>query len=92
MLRFNLVLLLLSVCSALGLVTARHKSTRLYQAIQAETAQAEQLDTEFNQLKANLSSLAAHSRIERIARERLRMHVPLLHAGTVPRARATEAR
>lgn len=82
MMRLNFTLLLLVVCAALGVVTAQHRSTRLFQAIQAEKTRAEQLDIEYNQLKADLYSLAAHSRVERIARERLRMQPALLVAPT----------
>lgn len=80
MMRLNFTLLLLTVCAALGVVTAQHRSTRLFQAIQQENMRAEQLEVEFNQLKADLYSLATHARVERIAREQLRMHSPLLAA------------
>lgn len=76
MLRTNLVLLFFVVFCALGVVTSQHKARRLFQALEAEQERAKQLDVEFGQLQLELSTWATHPRIEKIARERLKMHVP----------------
>jgi len=69
----NLGLLICVLCSALATVTVRNRSTSLFQAIEAEKEKAQQLNIEFNQLKAERDHLAAPSHIERTAREKLRM-------------------
>lgn len=76
MLRFNMILLLIVVCCALGTVTSQHKARKLFQALEAEQERARQLDVEYDQLQLELSTWATHPRIEKIARERLKMAVP----------------
>ncbi len=64
------------IASALGVVYTSHLSRRLY----AELARLEQardaLEVEWGRLQLEQSTWAAHSRIERLARERLRMRLP----------------
>lgn len=76
MLRFNLILLLVAVMCALGTVTSQHKARKLFQAVEAEQERARQLEVEYDQLQLELSTWATHPRIEKIARERLKMVVP----------------
>ncbi len=76
MLRLNMILLLLAVLCALGAVTAQHKARKLFQAVEAEQERARQLEVEYDQLQLELSTWATHPRIEKIAREKLRMVVP----------------
>ncbi|MDR3323575.1 MAG: cell division protein FtsL [Zoogloeaceae bacterium] len=78
MLRVNLILLVIAVCCALGSVTAQHKARKLFQALEAEQDRARQLEVEYDQLQLDLSTWAAHPRIEKIARERLKMMPPAL--------------
>ncbi len=76
MLRTNMALLFFVVFCALGVVTSQHKARKLFQALEAEQERAKQLDVEFGQLQLELSTWATHPRVEKIARERLRMRVP----------------
>lgn len=76
MLRFNVVLLLVVVVCALGVVTSQHRARKLFQALEAEQERARQLDIEYGQLQLEMSTWANHPRIEKIARERLRMVMP----------------
>jgi cell division protein FtsL len=76
MLRVDLPLLFLAVCCALGTVTSQHKARKLFQALEQEQERARQLEVEYDQLQLELSTWAAHSRIEKIARERLKMITP----------------
>ncbi|MCL2829710.1 MAG: cell division protein FtsL [Betaproteobacteria bacterium] len=76
MLRLNMLLMLFSVFCALATVTSQHKARQLFQALELEQERARQLDIEFGQLQLELSTWAAHPRIEQIARERLKMRVP----------------
>lgn len=76
MLRLNLLLLLAVVVCALGVVTSQHKARKLFQALEAEQDRARQLDVEFGQLQLELSTWATPPRIEKIAREKLKMRTP----------------
>ncbi len=73
MLRFNMTLLLILVICALALVTSQHRARKLFQELEQEQERARQLDVEYGQLQLEMSTWATHPRIEKIARERLRM-------------------
>lgn len=76
MLRINLFLLLGIVVCALGTVTAQHKARKLFQGLEQEQERAKQLDVEFGQLQIELLTWATSPRIEKIAREKLKMRTP----------------
>jgi cell division protein FtsL len=74
--RINLILLLALTVCALGLVTSQHKARKLFAELEQEQERAKQLDVEWGQLQLEQSTWAMHARVEKIARERLRMSVP----------------
>ena len=76
MLRLNLLLLLVAVVCSLSVVTSQHKARRLFQSLESEQERADQLDIEFDQLQIELSTWATSPRIEKIAREKLKMRTP----------------
>jgi cell division protein FtsL len=76
MLRLNLLLLLAALFCALGVVTSQHHARKLFQALESEQDRAKQLDVEFGQLQLELSTWATSPRIEKIARDKLRMRTP----------------
>ncbi|MDR3221285.1 MAG: cell division protein FtsL [Candidatus Accumulibacter sp.] len=76
MARLNVMLLLAVLFCALGAVTSQHKARKLFQAMEAEQEHARQLEVEFGQLQLELSTWATSPRIEKIAREKLKMHTP----------------
>ena len=76
MLRFNMLLLLILVASALAAVTSQHQGRKLFQALEGEQERVRQLDIEYGQLQLELSTWATHPRIAKIARERLHMVTP----------------
>ncbi|WP_153111894.1 cell division protein FtsL [Propionivibrio limicola] len=76
MLRFNIVLLLALMLCALGLVSSQHRARKLFQALEHEQERARQLDVEYGQLQLELSTWATSPRIEKIAREKLKMRTP----------------
>jgi cell division protein FtsL len=76
MTRLNTLLLLAILFSALSVVTSQHKARKLFQAMDLEQEHARQLDVEYGQLQLELSTWATSTRIEKIARERLRMRAP----------------
>jgi cell division protein FtsL len=71
-------LFVIALCCALGVVTSQHKARKLFQAMEAEQERQRQLDVEHDQLQLELSTWASHPRIEKIARERLKMASPSL--------------
>jgi cell division protein FtsL len=74
--RINLILLLVLTACALGLVTSQHQARKLFAELEHEQERAKQLDVEWGQLQLEQSTWAMHARVEKIARERLRMSVP----------------
>jgi cell division protein FtsL len=76
MTRLNTLLLLAILFSALSVVTSQHKARKLFQAMDAEQERARQLDVEYGQLQLEMSTWATSTRIEKIAREQLRMRTP----------------
>ncbi|HEY5291533.1 MAG TPA: cell division protein FtsL [Burkholderiales bacterium] len=76
MARINLLLLLVLTACALGLVTSQHQARKLFAELEREQEQAKQLDVEWGQLQLEQSTWAMHARVEKIARERLRMSLP----------------
>lgn len=76
MLRLNLLLLLVLVLCAIGVVTSQHKARKLFQSLESEQERAKSLDVEYGQLQIELSTWATQPRIEKVARERLKMRVP----------------
>jgi cell division protein FtsL len=74
--RVNLVLLAVAVACALSLVTSRHEARRLFVELGREQAAARQYETEFGQLQLEQSTWAMPARVEKIAREHLRMQLP----------------
>jgi cell division protein FtsL len=76
MTRLNVALLIALVVCALSLVTSRHQSRKLFVELEREQAQARNYDIEYGQLQIEQSTWAMPARVEKIARERLRMQLP----------------
>ena len=76
MTRLNLILFFVLIFTALGSVTAQHKSRKLYFELQQQQDAARQFDVEWGQLQLEQSTWAMHARIEYIAAQQLHMQVP----------------
>lgn len=76
MTRINLALLALLLICALSLVTSRHQSRRLFIELERAQAAARNYDTEHGQLQLEQSTWGMPARIEKVARETLRMQLP----------------
>jgi cell division protein FtsL len=76
MTRLTLCLLVLLSAAALGLVTSQHHARKLFAELEREQARAQALEVEYGQLQLEQSTWAMHARVERLARERLRMGPP----------------
>jgi len=74
--RVNLLLLAVAIASALSLVTARHQSRKLFVELEHAQADARGFDTEYGKLSLEQSTWGMPARIEKIAREQLKMQLP----------------
>jgi len=80
MIRFDALLMalliVLTVASALGVVSSQHKGRKLHSEIEHQQTLTQNLELEWGRLQAKQSSLAAHRQVESIARGRLGMVSP----------------
>lgn len=76
MARLNLLLLAVLAACALGLITSQHQARKLWAALEREQARAQALEVEYGQLQLEASTWATPARVEKSARERLRMQPP----------------
>ena len=76
MVRVNLLLLSVLVACALSLVTSRHQARKLFVELEREQAKAHGYETEFGQLQLEQSTWSMPARVEKIAREQLKMQIP----------------
>jgi cell division protein FtsL len=76
MARLSVVLLAVLVACALSLVASRHQARKLFVELEREQALARTYEIEYGQLQIEQSTWAMPARVEKIAREHLRMQVP----------------
>ena len=76
MVKLNLLLLAALVFCALSLVTSRHQARKLFVELEREQKLARTYDVEFGQLQLEQSTWATPARVEKIAREQLKMQLP----------------
>lgn len=87
MVRLNLFLLITLTLCAIALVTSQHQARKSFGELEREQARAQQIEIEFGQLQLEQSTWAMHTRIEKLAREKLHMYRPeqnrieILHGG-----------
>jgi len=74
--RLNLLLLAVLAACALGLVTSQHQARKLFAELEREQVRAQSLEVEYGQLQLEASTWATPTRVERFARDRLRMSPP----------------
>ncbi len=73
MTRLNLVLLFALLASSLFLVKTAYESRRLFAALDRARGEQQQLDAEFKRLGTEAQAQATHLRVDKVAREKLRM-------------------
>ncbi|MEJ8835108.1 cell division protein FtsL [Ramlibacter sp. AN1133] len=73
MLRLNLTLLVSVIASALYLVNVQYESRRLYNEIERAQNEARKLEIENERLQVEKRAQATSARVEKVAREQLRM-------------------
>lgn len=62
--------------SAVAVVYTKHLTRRLFIELQDLQARRDELEIEWGRLQLEQSALTTHSRLERLARERLNMQLP----------------
>jgi cell division protein FtsL len=93
MTKVNLMLLAVLVLCALSLVTSRHQSRRLYIELTRAQSEARGYETEFGQLQLEQSTWGMPARVEKVAREQLRMQLPTpARTEVVPMAKSEAAK
>ena len=73
MTRLNLLLLAALLASSLLLVRSAYESRRVFAALDQARLLQTQLDAEFKRLDAEAQAQSTHLRVERTARERMKM-------------------
>ncbi len=73
MTRVQIILLVALLGSALVLVKTSYESRRAFAELESARAEQRRLDAEYKRLDAERQAQATHGRVERVARERLRM-------------------
>ena len=76
MTKVNLVLLAVLVACSLSLVTSRHQARRLFIELTRAQSEARGYETEIGQLQLEQSTWGMPARVEKVAREQLRMQLP----------------
>jgi len=71
------LLVVLVVSSAVGVVYARHEGRKQFVVLQQLSRERDELDIEWGRLQLEQGAWSAHGRIERIAREKLNMRLPM---------------
>jgi cell division protein FtsL len=64
------------LASALGVVHAKHQARVRFIELQELVTERDELDIEWGQLQLEQSTWATHGRVERMARDELRMIIP----------------
>jgi len=63
--------------SAFGVIYSKHQSRKLFVEAQQLHKQVDELNIEWGRLQLEQSAWSAHGRIERIARKKLNMKLPM---------------
>ena len=76
MTRVNLLLLVIVCACAVSLVTSTHEWRRAFVELEREQARSRAYEVEYGQLQLEQSTWSMPVRVEKIAREHLRMQLP----------------
>ena len=71
-----MILVVAVLASAMAVVYAKHINRKLFIELQALMDQRDNMNIEWGRLQLEQSTFSTHSNIERIAREKLKMHLP----------------
>lgn len=71
--KLDLLLIVLLLASSLGLVRTAYESRRVFAELDRARGEQRQLDAELKRLDAERQAQATHARVQRVAREQLKM-------------------
>ncbi|MES9855838.1 MAG: cell division protein FtsL [Sedimenticola sp.] len=71
-----IIVALTLLLSATGVVYAKYASRKNFVELQQLRAERDRIDIEWGRLQLEQSTWATHARVDRIAREQLKMHIP----------------
>jgi cell division protein FtsL len=71
--KLDILLIVLLLGSSLGLVRSAYESRRVFAELDRARAEQRQLDAEHKRLDAERQGQATHARVQRVAREQLKM-------------------
>ena len=71
-----MILLIITFVSAISVVYVKHYNRKLFVEVQQLEKQRDDMEVEWGKLQLEQNTWATHSRIERIARERMQMITP----------------
>lgn len=71
-----MILLIITFVSAISVVYVKHYNRKLFVEVQQLEKQRDNMEVEWGKLQLEQNTWATHSRIERIAREKLQMITP----------------
>jgi cell division protein FtsL len=74
--RINLLLILVLLACALSVVSANHRARKVFTELETGQKRMRDLDVEWGQLQLEQSTLAAHVRVAKVARDKLGMKPP----------------
>ena len=72
-----MVLLMLVMGSSIGVIYSRHESRKLFAELQQINREIDELNIDWGRLQLEQSAWSSHGRIEKIARKRLDMRLPV---------------
>jgi len=64
------------ISSAIACIYARHESRKQFTLLEQLTARRDELEMEWGRLQIEQSAWSTHSRVEELARKKMRMRVP----------------
>jgi cell division protein FtsL len=70
-------LFVLVLATAVGVIFSKHESRKLFVQLQTMQNERDQIQIEWGRMQLEQSTWATHSRIERLARTKLDMKIPL---------------
>jgi len=85
------VMILAVLASAVSVIEAKHQSRKRFVALQALEKARDQMNVEWGQLQLEQGTWATHSRVERIAREKLHMVNPEMGSVVIVKQAAKKA-
>ena len=71
-----MILIVLVLASALGVVASQHQARKLFVELEREQTKMKALEVEWGQLQLEQGTWSGHVRIEKLAREQLKMQPP----------------